>query len=132
MRTWNAMLSNVSEKNIDLTRIVAKAIARLSPATPVNFEVAAQKASIMAGIFDLLKMQDAEVLTHTVEALVDIARLNYTHMEDYLPQLFAVTQTLMAAANEPEASKVAGFALEVWNSLFEEEIERAKNAPADW
>jgi hypothetical protein len=38
----------------------------------------------------------------------------------------------MMGANQPEIGKVAGFALEVWNSLFEEEIENTKNAPADW
>lgn len=34
---WHTMLSNVEGSNLDLTRIVAKSIQKLSPSTPANF-----------------------------------------------------------------------------------------------
>jgi len=55
------MLSNINPQNLDLTRIVAKSISQLSPATPNNFKSPEQQKLIMDGIFDLLKIQDSDV-----------------------------------------------------------------------
>jgi len=38
-RIWNTMLNNINPQNLDLTRIVAKSIARLSSASEQNFKV---------------------------------------------------------------------------------------------
>jgi len=40
-RIWNTMLNNISAQNLDLSRIIAKSIARLSSASESNFEVPA-------------------------------------------------------------------------------------------
>lgn len=53
-RIWYYMLSNITPDDLEVTRIVAKSIARLSHASKDNFEVEAQQKMIMQGIFDLL------------------------------------------------------------------------------
>ena len=35
---WNTMLGNIDSQNLELTRVVSKALVRLAPATEWNFE----------------------------------------------------------------------------------------------
>ena len=125
---WGTMLNNIDPQNLDLTRIVAKSIARLAPATVANFQHDAQRAKIMEGIFNLLKIQDQEIIHHTLEALIEIARLNYWQMEAYLDDLLEITKQLIEITDDDH--KVAGYSIEVWNTLCEEEIEVRRNPEA--
>ena len=56
----------------------------------------------------------------TLEALIEIARVNYKYMKDYLDKLYEVTQNLN------DDHKISQFSIEIWNTLFEEEIEHDK------
>jgi hypothetical protein len=89
------MLSNVDGSNLDLTRIVAKSIQKLSPSTPSNFKYQEQQEMIMNGVFSLLQSQDNEVLNSTMEALIKIVELNYEFMQPYLNNLFQMTNAFM-------------------------------------
>jgi len=42
----------------------------------------------MAGIFDLLQIQDFEIQNNTFEALREIIELNYEHMSPYLDNFY--------------------------------------------
>jgi hypothetical protein len=55
----------------------------------------------MKGIFDLLAIRDHEVSTKTLEALIEIVKLNYLNMGPYLERLLNLTQTFMSAP-EPD------------------------------
>ena len=82
----------------------------------------------MEGIFNLLKVQDSEVLNATLEALIEIARLNYPYMSNYLGELMKITEQLMQ--NVQDDPKIAGYSIEIWNTLCEEEIDLKKNPAA--
>tara|TARA_B110000305_G_C19215237_1_gene527859 strand:+ start:169 stop:408 length:240 start_codon:yes stop_codon:yes gene_type:complete len=60
----------------------------------------------------------------TLEALIEIARVNYKYMKDYLDKLYEVTQMFMQNLNDDH--KISQFSIEIWNTLFEEEIEHDK------
>jgi len=55
-RIWNCILNNINPENVEITRIVAKALTRLAPASVVNFRMEEQKQKIMDGVFNLLKI----------------------------------------------------------------------------
>lgn len=60
----------------------------------------------------------------TLEALIEIARVNYVYMKEYLDKLYEVTQMFMQNLNDDH--KISQFSIEIWNTLFEEEIEHDK------
>jgi hypothetical protein len=97
---WNTMLSNIVQDNLELTSIVANAVARLAPATVKNFQNQAQQERIMEGIFNLLKVEDLDVKRKTMESLLDIIKLNYSHIAPYLDTLFFVTEAYMLNTDE--------------------------------
>ena len=60
----------------------------------------------------------------TLEALVEIVRVNYVYMKEYLDKLYEVTNMLMKNLNDDP--KISQYSIEIWNTLFEEEIEHDK------
>ena len=115
---WAAMLSNVSGENKDLAKIAAKAIARLAPASQVHFENEGQRTAIMDGIFNLLAISDDEIQKAALDALIEIAALNYQHMFPYLPKILAATTQLIDTQDRHQS---AGYGIEVWSTLFDAE-----------
>lgn len=84
----------------------------------------------MTGIFDLLKIEDIEVLNNTLEAMIKIVDVNCKHMGPYLPALHQETQRLINLANaseDMELNKVAQYCIEVWCTLFETELEMRRS-----
>lgn len=81
---WNTMLQNIDELNLDLTRIIAKSLSRLASASQISFQVPQAREMIMSGIFNLFKIDDQDILKNTLEALIEISRLNYELMGPYL------------------------------------------------
>lgn len=55
-KIWTTMLSNIDASDLELTRIVAKSISKLSSASESNFKIQEQQMRIMQGVFDLLKI----------------------------------------------------------------------------
>jgi predicted transcriptional regulator len=94
------MLNNIDPNNIDLTKIVAKSISKLSWASEANFKVQEQRDKIMHCIFDLLNIPDCDILNSTLEALVKVADLNYQYMQPYLEEISSMTQTMITNASE--------------------------------
>jgi hypothetical protein len=82
------MISNVPKNpeacDLDMVLIVSKAIARLVPATVVNFQNQLQQENIMESIFNLLMINNEDVRKQTLEALIDIIKFNYIYMGPYL------------------------------------------------
>lgn len=97
-RIWFTMLGNIKPENLNLTRIVAKSISKLCFSSAENFKYDEQREKIMQGIFDLLKIADAEVLNSTMEALIRIVEINYKYMGPFLPHLMKVTEQMVVAA----------------------------------
>jgi len=116
---WGAMLHNVSGENLELAKIAAKAIARLAQASAVHFKEEQQRTAIMNGIFSLLEIQDDDILYSGLDALIEIAALNYPYMQGYLNQILAVTERLLST--QEQNHKNAGYSVEVWTTLFEAE-----------
>ena len=117
---WNTMLNNITPENIELTQIVSKAIARLAPATVKNFQNPDQQQKIMEGIFSLLMINDDDVLRQTLECLIDIIRINYVYMGQYLEKF---NQIWEAFFDNQTNEKIAEFSIEIWNTLFEGELD---------
>jgi hypothetical protein len=127
-RIWNTMLNNINPQNLDLTRIVAKSIARLSSASEPNFKVPEQQQKIMKGIFDLLEVQDTQVQNSSMEALREIVEINHEYMAQYLEGFYSITERFISRNNEdPDDKKVAEFSIEIWSILCEVEVNMAKN-----
>lgn len=66
------MLNNIKHNDLDLARIVAKSLQKLSYSSKNNFMVEDQKNKIMQGIFDLLGSQDHEIVKNSLEALITV------------------------------------------------------------
>jgi hypothetical protein len=84
----------------------------------------------MQGIFDLLKIEDIEVLNNTLDAMIKIAEINHKHMRPHLPRLQEETQRMIVKANtagDMELSKVAQYCIEIWCTLFETELEQRRS-----
>lgn len=83
----------------------------------------------MSGIFDLVRIQNHEIVAQSLEAMISIVDSNYQFMEPYLNQLYDMTSMLMSKAgqNDEEDDKLARLSIEVWNSLCEVEILRSKS-----
>ena len=126
-RIWAAMLNNVSGENLDLAKIAAKAIARLAPASAVHFENEGQRSAIMAGIFNLLEIADDDILQPALDALIEIAALNYQYMQGYLTQILAATERLLSTQHQHRS---AGYSVEVWTTLFEAEARNNSDSTA--
>lgn len=58
---------------------------------------------------------------------MEIIKLNYFYMGPYLNNFMQITQAFMLNADE---TKVAGYSIEIWNSLCEEEYENKENPSA--
>lgn len=76
----------------------------------------------MNALFIAAKMNDGETLEHLMQAFVDIARVNYDYLEEYLQKLGEMTFQLVSSDQE----KVATLSIEFWTSICEVEIERNK------
>jgi hypothetical protein len=86
----------------------------------------------MMGIFNLLKTNNIEVLKFSLEGLIEVVRLNYVYMGRYLEQILGSTYYLfnlyqtcqheISWANKEQLREIAGFSIEIWNTLCEEEI----------
>lgn len=46
---------------------------------------------IMNGLFKMITNQDDEISEKALEAMIEIGRLNYKLMQNYLPGLFGLT-----------------------------------------
>lgn len=123
------MLSNIDGQNLDLTNIVAQAINRLAPSSQTLFKNENFMSKIMSGIFDLVRIQNNDIVAQSLEAMISIVDSNYEFMEPYLNQLYDMTSMLMSKAgqNDDEDDKLARLSIEVWNSLCEVEILRSKS-----
>lgn len=55
-KIWTTMLNNINPSDLELTRIVAKSLSKLSSASQSNFKIQDQQARIMHGVFELLKI----------------------------------------------------------------------------
>jgi len=63
----------------------------------------------MKGIFDLLAIGDSDISKKALEALIEVARLNYQHMGPYLEKFLALTEAFVGAAGaaDPEQAELA-------------------------
>jgi hypothetical protein len=122
---WDTMLNNIetAKADMELARIVARSIVRLAPATERIFQNEAEQDRIVRGIFDLLAIDDHEVQKDTLDCLIDVIRLNYRRMARYLPELKSWTVDYIAARGE--GHELAAYAIEIWNTVFEEELNLA-------
>lgn len=78
----------------------------------------------MFGVFELLNKDDEDVQDKAFEALVELARINHSSMEEYFDSIMMVTKTFVERAvteNDP-TKKGALLSIEVWNFIFEAEL----------
>ena len=88
---WNTMINNIIPDDIELTKIVAKSIAQLAPSSQSHFEIEDCRDKIMKCVLDLLKINDDDIIHSALEALVEIIRVNFFHMPQYLNSFLEVT-----------------------------------------
>lgn len=83
----------------------------------------------MTGIFNLLITKDIDVLKNTLEGLIEVIKLNHNLMGKYLEELLKSTYQFFNLyrsdqdwTTKEELREVAGFSIEIWNTLCEEEL----------
>ena len=54
-------VSNISDRNTDITKMALKALARILPSCSANFAVEPQRELIMSTLFTAMKMPDEEI-----------------------------------------------------------------------
>lgn len=79
----------------------------------------------MQGLFDLLKMPDSGIRSRTLDALITIVSQNYRYMGPYLEPFYLMAESFIEC--EDDDGRIAQSSVEVWSSLFEEEL--AEQAP---
>jgi hypothetical protein len=108
---------------------VAAALVKMAPTSKTHFSIVEARGKIMFGVFELLNKNDEDVQDKAFEALVDIARINHKSMEEYFESICMVTKTFVEKAvteNEP-TRKGALLSIEVWNFIFEAELQAKIN-----
>ena len=61
----------------------------------------------------------------TLDCLIDVLRLNYRKMTCYLEQLQQITEAFLN--NVQDDAELATFSVEIWNTIFEEELNLESN-----
>ena len=74
---WGAILENIDGTNLELSKIVAISIENLAPTSVNHFSDEQKRNMIMTAIFELLKIQDDDVRSKTLQALLTIIGDNY-------------------------------------------------------
>lgn len=74
---WGAILENIDGTNLELSKIVAISIENLAPTSVNHFGDEQKRNMIMTAIFELLKIQDDDVRSKTLQALLTIIGDNY-------------------------------------------------------
>ena len=77
---WGAILENIDGSNLELSKIVAISIENLAPTSVNHFGEEPKRNMIMTAIFELLKIQDDDVRSKTLQALLIIISDNYQYM----------------------------------------------------
>lgn len=125
---WGAMLQNIDPQNLELSKIVATSITNLAPTAVTHFGEEQKRQGIMQGLFELLGMQDPVIRSRTLEALITIVSQNYRYMGPFLEQFYQMTESFIQ--QDDDDGKIAQSSVEVWSSLFEEELaEQASMVP---
>jgi hypothetical protein len=78
----------------------------------------------MSGIFELLKIDDDDILHSALEALIEIIRVNLDQMFCYLDDFYQITNYLLGKENLN--NRIRSYSIEIWNTIFEEEINNEK------
>lgn len=63
----------------------------LAPSSKYHFDSQDKKDKIMFGIFELLKIDDDDILHSALEALVEIIKVNFIHMSNYLNDFYEIS-----------------------------------------
>lgn len=125
---WAAILQNIDPQNLELSKIVATSVANLAPTCVAYFDDESKRVGIMNGLFDLLKMQDTDIRSRTLEGLITIVSQNYKVMGPYLEQFYLMTESFIQ--HDEDDGKIAQQSVEVWSSLLDEELaDQASMAP---
>ena len=75
-------------------------------------------------IIDLFKIDDDDIIHSAIEALIDIIKVNFKYMPLYLDNFVDVTNTIIQMHDFDK--KISSFSIEIWNTLFEEDINKDK------
>ena len=107
---------------------MASALARLAPASPKHFPFKELRDLIIRGLYALIAGPNSDAAEKALEALIEVARLNYEHFGECAPGHLQETARLVnkaKAARDPTDTS-ALLAVEVWNLLGEREHEFMK------
>ena len=75
-------------------------------------------------IFDLLKIDDDDIIHSAIEALIDIIKVNFKYMSHYIDNFVDVTNAIIQNHNADQ--RISSYSIEIWNTLFEEDINNEK------
>ena len=71
---WGAMLQNIDQNNLELSKIVSKSVANLAPTCQAYFSDQTKRDAIMKALFELLTIQNSEIRAKILHALIQIVQ----------------------------------------------------------
>lgn len=93
---------------------------RAMPVTGPYFEVDQHRAIIMEGLLKAAKVDDHEVQENALQALNEVPKIGFLHMQPHLGDIGRLTIEAMEKNN----TKELGYLLEFWANMCREEIEQ--------
>lgn len=127
-KMWGAMLENINPENVELSKMVAISIDNLAPTSVAHFGSDQKRNMIMNGVFDLLKIQNADIRSRALQALLVIIGDNYQYMQEYLEHFYMMTESFIQLTGDETSSAQAS--VEIWSTIFDEDIACRDNRAA--
>lgn len=97
-----------------------RAFARAAPFIGKNMEIDNQREYILNQLFKAAVIQDEDVIEYLMQAFVDIVRVGYENLGNYIEQIGTLTVSVL----DSEYEKSNTLAMEVWTTFCEVEIEK--------
>jgi len=86
-----SLLSNVFPENVELTSTAMQAFRRASHCTGSNFQNPQMRQYIMDNVFKALSVEDDDVQEDAMGSLVEMAKVNYDYLSEYIMQIGNLT-----------------------------------------
>lgn len=79
----------------------------------------------MNGIFDLLKIQNSEIRSRALQALLIIISGNFKYMHEYFEHFYMMTESFIQLTDDENA--IAQSSIEIWSTIFDEDMAAQEN-----
>lgn len=113
----HAMILNIDQQNMNLTKIAIEALLRTIPLTRDNFAVDDQREFILTGLFKAAMIDDESIQEKALEAIAETPFVGYQQADSFIPRVGELTLNLI----NTDRYSVIRQAFYFWTNLAKEE-----------